>query len=327
MVSVLFSVAVDEYSARRYRLQNRKMGAGIMKTLSLVCCLVLALCGVLRAEPLPPVRVVASFSLLGDLVKQVGGEAVDVVTLAGPDSDLHAFQPTPQDAKTLAQADIIAINGLGIDHFIQRLIVASHTKGKLLVASAGVKARFFGEGKDAVADPHAWQDPRLLRVYVRNIAGALIKASPDNEALFRANADRLDAELKKMDAFIREQFKDIPPAKRKIVTTHDAFGYFGDAYDIRFIAPLGMNEEAEPSAQDIAALIQFIKREKVRTVFIENLHDPRLMEQISKETGAKLGGTLYSDALSPPDGPVPTTLDIFRTNVPKLREAMMGNGP
>jgi zinc/manganese transport system substrate-binding protein len=276
----------------------------------------------------PPLRIVASFSILGDMVKQIGGDAVDVRVLVPVNGDAHTYQPTPDDAKALAAANIIAINGLGLESWMDRIIEASGTKAKLLVASAGVKPRILTKtstGKE-VADPHAWQDLRNGRLYIRNIASALMAAKPDEAKKIRERAIAYDNALVKMDDYVKQQFADIPAAQRKIVTSHDAFGYFGAAYDVTFLAPVGMSTEDEPSAANVAGLIEQIKAEGVKQVFIENMTDPRLIAQIAKDSGAKMGGTLFSDALSPPDGPAPTYLDMFRNNVPKLREAMLQNG-
>jgi zinc/manganese transport system substrate-binding protein len=270
----------------------------------------------------PPLQVVTSFSILGNMVKEIGGDAVNVTVLAGPDADMHAFQPRPDDAKALTHAAIIVINGLGFEGWLHRLIEASGTHAKLLVASAGVKPRILKEGNKPVADPHAWQNLAFGRIYARNIAGALAAALPGHAAEISKRAERYDAQLKDMDATVREQFTDIPEAKRKIITSHDAFGYFGEAYGVTFLSPIGMNSETSASASDVARLIDQIKAEGVKVVFIENMSDPRLMKRIAHESGARLGDALYADALSPPDGPVSTYLDMFRANAPKLREAM-----
>jgi len=292
------------------------------KHLLIASIALLALLAVTARAEERPLRIVASFSILGDMIKQIGGEAVDVYVLAGPNADMHAYQPTTNDIKILSKADVIAINGLGFDTKMKGMAEASRARAKLLVASAGVKPIFVGEGDSAVPDPHAWQNPLNGRIYVRNIAGALIGAAPEQGAKIRERAAAYDAELKKTDAWIKEKLKNIPPEKRIIITTHDAFRYFGKAYDIKFLAPLGVNEEAEPTSSGIAGLIKQIRDEGVRKVFIENMNDPRLMKQIAKDGGAQMGGTLYSDALSEPDGPAPTYLDIFRHNVPLMRDAM-----
>ncbi len=272
-----------------------------------------------------PLKVVASFSVLGDMVWNIGGDAIELSVLAGPDADMHTYQPAPADVKALAEADVIAINGLGLDHWMQPLIEASNTRAKLLVASAGIKPLFSDEGDKAVPDPHAWQDLGNARVYARNIAGALIGSAPEHGAVFRENLAKYDDEIKKTDAYVRGQLKNISPGKRKIITSHDAFGYFGKAYDVTFLAAQGLSTESEPSAKAVAQLIDQIKEEKVSAVFVENIKDPRLMQQIAKESRAKIGGTLYADALSDPKGPAPTYLDMFRHNVKLMKEAMEQN--
>ena len=274
-----------------------------------------------------PLHVVASFSVLGDMVKNVGGEAVAVRTLVGPDADTHTYQPTPEDAKALAAADVIFVNGLGFEGWMQRLVEASGTKAKVVVVSEGVKPRVMvEEGEGTVTDPHAWQDPANGLIYVKNIAMALEKAVPDQVKAVQARAAAYDARIAETDAYVRKQFAGIPESKRKIITSHDAFGYFGAAYDVTFLAPQGMSTEAEASASGVAKLIEQIKAEKVNRVFIENMSDPRLITQIAKDTGAEMGGALFSDALSGAGGLAPDYLAMFRNNVPKMREAMEGNG-
>ncbi|MDD5586375.1 MAG: zinc ABC transporter substrate-binding protein [Alphaproteobacteria bacterium] len=272
-----------------------------------------------------PLRIVASFSILGDMVKQVGGDAVEVYVLAGPEADMHTYQPDPNGIRALAAADIIVINGLGLDQWMQRMIEASGTHAKLLVASAGAKPRLLGEGDSAVADPHAWQNLAYGKLYVRNITGALMGALPARAEEIHERAVRYTKELKDMDKYVHEQLDDIPQDKRKIITTHDAFGYFGEAYNITFLSPLGMSTGKEASPAGVAKLIEQIKDEGIKEVFIENMTDPRLMKRIAKESGAEMSGELYSDSLSQPGGPAPTYLGMFRNNVPKLRKAMMEN--
>jgi zinc/manganese transport system substrate-binding protein len=271
-----------------------------------------------------PLRVIASFSILADMARTVGGEDVTITSLVGPDSDTHMYQPTPRDAQMLAGADIILVNGLGFDAWMQRLVAASGTKAQVIVAAEGVAART--QTKDAV-DPHAWQNLAYGRIYAGNIARAFEQALPDKAAAIQKRAEAYDAALAETDRFVRAQFADIPTAQRKIITSHDAFGYFGAAYGITFLAPVGMNTEAEPAAADMAKLIAQIRQEGIKRIFIENMTNPKLVEQIGKDTGASLGGALYSDALSEPDGPAPTYLAMFQNNVPKLRAAMLLNKP
>lgn len=266
-----------------------------------------------------PLKVVASFSILGDMAQQVGGDAVAVKILVGPDSDTHTYQPTPADVKAVTDADLIVINGLGFEGWMGRLIQSSGYKGKIVVASEGVKSRTMDENE---TDPHAWQDLANGRIYAQNIATALTQALPKQAAIIKTRALRYDAEIAKMDQYVRTELAAVPPARRKIITSHDAFGYFGAAYDILFLAPVGMNTEAEPSAAGVAKLIEQIKAEKVKTVFIENMSNPKLIQQIARDSGAQMGGALYSDALSAANGSAPTYLAMFKNNVPKMKAAL-----
>jgi zinc/manganese transport system substrate-binding protein len=272
------------------------------------------------------VKAVASFSILGDMVKQVGGDRVEVATLVGPDGDAHVFSPTPADAKTLAGAQLFFVNGLGFEGWMERLEKSSGFKGKTIVASEGVKPRSMVEEEggtpETITDPHAWQDLGNGKLYVANIRDGLVAADPDGKAVYEANAAKyLDAIAKEEDA-VKQALAVLPEARRKIITSHDAFGYFGAAYGLEIFAPEGVSTESEASAQDVAKIIRQIKEEKIPAVFLENVTDHRLLDQIARETGAKIGGTLYSDALSGPDGPAPTYLDMFRHNVGTLTAAL-----
>jgi len=282
------------------------------------------------AEPLP---VVASFSILGDMVQQIGGPDVTVETLVGPNGDTHVYEPTPADAKTLAGAKILFVSGLGFEGWMPRLASASGFKGKTVVASEGVKPRQMKteeKSKEAqsgteIIDPHAWQDLSNGLIYVHNIARALEEALPEKASNIETRAKVYEGQIKALDGRIRQEFAAIPAGKRRIITSHDAFGYFGDAYGIEFLAPAGLSTEAEPSAAAFAKLIGQMKQEGIKIVFLENMTSPRLAQQLVKEGGAKLGEELYSDALSEPDGPAPTYLAMFENNVPKLEAAMKDN--
>ena len=292
-------------------------------------------------------EVTTSFSILGDLVSQVGGERVKVRALIGADEDAHAFQPRPSDARNVGGAALVVVNGLGFDDWMVRLARSGGYKGEVVVASAGIdtlamtkddehehghdhghdgeKANDKAKDKaDRAVDPHAWQDVGNVRRYVANIADALTKADPEGASAYRANAERYDGELKALDAEIRAAFAALPAERRKVVSSHDAFGYFGRAYGIRFLSPVGVSNNAEPTAQGVARLIRQLKAEKVPAVFIENVADPRLIERIRSESGAQIGGTLYSDALSKADGPAPSYVRMMRANLDALRQAMSG---
>lgn len=272
-----------------------------------------------------PLNVVASFSILGDITHEIGGDKITLTTLVGPDGDAHTFEPAPKDAKTLHDADLIIVNGIHFESWMEKLAKASSAKAPYVIASFTITPRLMNEDGQKVLDPHAWQNLKNGIIYARNIEQGLAKADPANAATYKANADTLVAKLEKLDAWTRAQIASVPQAKRKVITTHDAFGYFGAAYGIEFLAPAGLSTDAEPNAGSLSRLIDQIKTEKIKALFIENMTDPRLMTTLTRETGASLGGELYSDALSPADGPAPTYPAMFENNVPKLVAAMKTN--
>ena len=300
-----------------------------LKVLTLVLALFIAGGGT-AATADKKVKVIASFSILGDLTKNVGGDRIEMATLVGPNGDVHVYEPTPADAKAIGGADLVVVNGLALEGWMDRLIKTSGYKGPVVVASQGVKPREMTAGEleqgashgPLMIDPHAWQDVGNGRLYVQNIAKGLEAVDPATASVYRANAEAYTAKLSELDQWVRKEFSGIPKQKRRMITTHDAFGYFGAAYGIAIISPVGFSTESEASASDIANLIKQIRREKITAVFVENITDPRLMEQVVKESGATLGGTLYSDALSKPDGPAPTYLEMFKNNVTKIAAAM-----
>jgi len=264
-------------------------------------------------------RALATFSILGDFVRNVGGEQLELADLVGPNGDVHVYAPTPADVKTIAAADLVLVNGLGLEGWVDRLIAASGTHAAIVVASRGVKPRSGVTGRDrAATDPHAWQSVANAKIYVGNIRDGLMETDPGSEDVYRTNAPGYLAALDKLEAEIKTAIETIPVERRKVITTHTAFGYFGDAYGIEFIAPEGLSTDADPSARDIARLIEQIRRERIPAVFIENITDPRLLQRIAAETGARIGGTLFSDALSASDGPAATYIDMMRSNVREL---------
>ncbi|HVI51109.1 MAG TPA: zinc ABC transporter substrate-binding protein [Candidatus Sulfotelmatobacter sp.] len=274
------------------------------------------------AEPLP---VVASFSILGDLVSQVGGADVAVTTLVGPGSDTHVYQPVPSDAQTLAASKLVFVNGLGLEGWMERLIQASGTKATVVTVSSAVKAAQMEEDGKTVTDPHAWQNLANGRLYVRAIADALAVADPVHADGFRQRAAAVDKELADLDDWVKGEIAKVPAAKRKIITTHDAFGYFGRAYGVAFLAPVGISTEAEPTPAGIAKLARQAKAEHIKALFIENLSDPRLIQTLAKESGGTVGGELFSDSLSDAKGPAAGYQAMFRHNVPAMIEAMGKN--
>jgi len=287
-----------------------------MRRLRIIAFVAAVLASPLHAED--RLSVVASFSILGDLVKNVGGDKVDVTTLVGANGDVHVYAPAPSDAKKNADAKLLIVNGLGLEGWLPRLVQSAGSKATIVTASNGITPLVMG----SQADPHAWQSVPNVKIYVANIRDALIAADPADAAVFRANAERYTAELDALDAEVRAAIAKIPLERRKVITTHNAFGYFSAVYGIAFLAPVGVSTETEPSARDIALLIRQIKAEKIPAVFLENLSDDRLIGRIAAETGAKAGGTLYSDSLTDEKGPAPTYIDLVRHNIKALTSAL-----
>jgi zinc/manganese transport system substrate-binding protein len=282
----------------------------------LICVVIAAMAAPVHA--LERVNVVASFSILGDFVKNIGGDRVDVTTLVGPNGDVHVYDPAPSDAKTIAGAKLLLINGLGLEGWLPRLLQSSGGKAAIITATKGIAPLKVGSN----ADPHAWQSVPNAKIYVANISDALVAADTADAGVFRANAQAYLTKLDALDREVRAAVAKIPPARRKVISTHDAFGYFAAAYGIEFIAPSGVSTESEASARDIAGIITKIKREKIPAVFLENISDPRLIRRISTETGARVGGTLYSDSLTGEKGEAPTYIELVRHNIKALTGAL-----
>lgn len=284
-----------------------------------------------QAQPATPIPVVATFSILADFVKQVGGERVAVTTLVAAGADAHVYSPTPADARALAGARLVFVNGLGFEGWVNRLIRSSGTRATVVTASAGVRplkaekgGHDHGHGHShGENDPHAWQSVANVRLYVETIRAALAAADAAGAEVYGANARRYLASLDELESEIRSSITRIPADRRRIITAHDAFQYFEKAYGVDFVSPRGVSTAAEPSPQQIARIIQQIRRDKIPAVFLENISDPRLIKRIADETGARIGGTLYSDALTPAGGPASTYIDLMRHNVRQLVGALV----
>lgn len=281
----------------------------------LLCVLLLIASPVHAAERL---SVVASFSILGDFVRNVGGDRVNITTLVGADSDVHVYTPAPADAKRVADANLVIVNGLGLEGWLPRLVQSSGSKATIVTASAGIAPLKLG----SAADPHAWQSVPNAKIYVADITSALAAADPDDAELFRTQAKAYLEKLEALDREVREAVAKIPAERRRVISTHNAFGYFAAEYGVQFVAPLGVSTETEPSARDIAAIIGQIKAARIPAVFLENISDDRLIRRIAAETGAKVGGTLISDGLTGEKGPAPTYIDMVRHNIKALTSAL-----
>jgi len=281
----------------------------------------LLLASLLIASPLHAaerLNVVASFSILADFVRTIGGDKVNLTTLVGPDSDVHVYTPAPGDAKRVAEAKLVIVNGLGLEGWLPRLVQSAGSKAQVITASAGIAPLKLG----SAADPHAWQSVPNARIYVAGITDALVAADPDDGDFFRAQAKAYLEKLEALDREVRGAVAKIPPDRRKVISTHDAFGYFAAEYGVQFVAPLGVSTETEPSARDIATIIGQIRAARIPAVFLENISDDRLIRRIAAETGAKVGGTLISDGLTGEKGPAPTYIDMVRHNIKALTSAL-----
>ncbi|MGL6069909.1 metal ABC transporter substrate-binding protein [Craterilacuibacter sp.] len=287
----------------------------------------IALSVLLMALPLAAwakLPVVASFSIIADMTKEIGGERIDVITLVGPNQDAHVFQPKPADVKRIGEAKVFVVNGLGYEGWMGRLTRAANFKGQLITAADGVSplALHAGAHGHGGSDPHAWHDPKRVQSYIRNIEAGLSKADPAGQKIYQQRAAVYAAKVKSMDDWAQAQFVAIPPAQRKVLSSHDAFAYLGARYQIHFLAPQGVSTDSEASAKSVARLVRQVRQDKVRAVFVENMASQRLMEQLSNEAGVKIGGKLYSDALSPAGGPAGSYIALFRHNVSAIRAAL-----
>lgn len=289
--------------------------------LSSLACLALAASKVHSQTPgIKPLQVVASFSILADITREIAGDAAVVTSLVAANADAHVFQPTPKDAMRLKAADLVIVNGLRFEGWIDRLVKSSGYKGPVVVATAGIKPRMTRTS----ADPHAWQSLAHARTYVKNIAEALSRALPDQAGAIEARAASYLGKLQALDDDARKQLAAIPESQRRVITSHDAFAYLGEAYGITFIAAQGWSTNGDASASAVASAIRQIKSSQARALFVENISDRKLMDRIASETGSVVGGTLYSDALSLPGTEADTYLNMYAHNVRQLVTALRG---
>jgi zinc/manganese transport system substrate-binding protein len=262
-------------------------------------------------------KIVTSFTILEDLVLELGGDRVSVTNLVPRNSDAHIYSPKPSDAVAISNADLIIFNGLGFEGWIFRLIKDSDKEKNYLISSDGINSlNRFNE-----IDPHAWQSFKNIRIYIDNISGELINLMPEHEKYFALRRNNYLKKLFELEMNLSNQLSNIPIKKRIVITSHDAFGYLGREFNIEFLAPLGLSLDAEASAEDVAKIINQIKEKKVTALFMENINNPKLLKAISKESGVPVGGKLYSDALSEIGGPAGTYIDMMRHNVKSLIEA------
>ncbi|OBU85215.1 metal ABC transporter substrate-binding protein [Chromobacterium subtsugae] len=282
------------------------------------------------AFALAKVPVVASFSIIADMTREIGGDRVEVVSLVGPDQDAHVFQPSPADIKKVSAAKVLVVNGLGLEGWMSRLDKAANFRGVTVVASKGIQTRQAPEEEHAEGehdhdhgdvDPHAWHDPSRVQTYIKNISAGLIQADPAGKAEYQRRAADYAAKVQALDDWAKKQFATVPAAKRKMLTSHDAFGYMGEHYQLKVLAIQGVSTESEASAKGVAQLTRQVRKEKVTAVFMENMSDKRLLQQLSNEAKVKIGGQLYADALSSPKGPAASYLQLVRYNVDTIMKS------
>lgn len=270
-----------------------------------------------------PLKVVATFSILGDITHEIAGDAIDLTTLVGPDADAHTYEPMPADIKALHRADLVIANGLGFEPWLQRLVESSDYHGAVVIASRDVTPLTAGPTKQL--DPHAWQDVANAKCYVLTIVAALQQQDAEHAPSYAQNAERYLNQLDQLDAWTRAEINHIPALRRKLITTHDAFHYFGNAYGITLMTPLQISTEGGNSAQAIARLTDQMRAQHVKALFPENMTDSRLLTQLQHDNGGYIGGRLYSDALSPRDGPAATYVRMFKHNVVEIVSGIQKN--
>lgn len=287
------------------------------------------LLGALSARAQARLKAVATFSILGNLVAEVAFDKVDLTVLVGADIDAHTYQPRPSDARAVADARLLVSNGLGFEGWIDRLAKAAPFKGRAVVASTGVAtlaaAHAHGHSHAQAPDPHCWQDVARARRYAANIVRGLAEADAANATHYREHGEAFDKRLAELDAWVKAEIAKVPADKRRVITGHDAFRYFASAYGVTFQSPRGVSTSSDPSAKDVAALIRQVREQKTKALFVENMTNPGLVEQIARESGGVVGPRLYSDALSGPDGPAATYEKMMRHNVTALVAGMSRN--
>lgn len=284
-------------------------------------CVVLLLCLPVSLSAAEKARVVTTFSILADITREIGGDDIQLTNLVGADADAHVFEPAPAQVRAVLEADLVIANGLGFEPWLERLLANGEARSTRIDASKGVVPMTVLEDDQRLVDPHAWQSLGNAEIYARNITQALVQLVPARAAAFEARRDSWLGRLGALRQSIAPRLMALPPERRRVLTSHDAFGYFAQEWRLQFLAAQGVSDAAEPSAAEVAGLIRQLRAEGVRAIFVENIRDARLVKQIAEEAGARVGGTLYSDALAA-EGPASTYLGMYRQNVERLLQAL-----
>lgn len=271
-------------------------------------------------------EVVASFSILSDLTREVGGDRINVYSLVPAGQDAHVYQPRPSDIQKVKTAQVFVSNGLGFEGWQSRILGAANFKGRLVTASVGIVApkasNHAHHGHHDEVDPHAWHNPQNVVIYVNNITKGLSLADAAGTSYYQARAAAYIKKVQAMDSWAQQQYKSLRPEQRKVLTSHDAFAYLGSRYGVKFIAPQGLSTEAEPTAKVVGQLIKQVKKEKIKAVFLEYASNEKLLTQISKEANVTIGGILYADSLTKAGDEADTWLKFFELNTQRLVAAM-----
>lgn len=283
--------------------------------------LLLLLCLPVSLSAAEKAKVVTTFSILADITREIGGDDIQLTNLVGADADAHVFEPAPAQVRAVLEADLVIANGLGFEPWLERLLANGEARGTRIDASKGVVPMTVLEDDQRLVDPHAWQSLGNAEIYARNITQALVQLVPARAAAFEARRDSWLGRLGALRQSIAPRLMALPPERRRVLTSHDAFGYFAQEWRLQFLAAQGVSDAAEPSAAEVAGLIRQLRAEGVRAIFVENIRDARLVEQIAEEAGARVGGTLYSDALAA-EGPASTYLGMYQQNVERLLQAL-----
>lgn len=293
----------------------------IQNALCLVGLALAAACSTQQPDSSGKLNVVATNSILGDVVQTIGGDLINLTILIPVDTDPHSFEPAPQDAARVAEADVVFINGLNLEEFLQSLLSNAAGHAEVIAVSDGIQTIAGEEEEFADADPHVWMNPLNVKIWVDNITEALAAADPANADAYLANATAYKVQLDELEAWAQEQIAQIPVEQRLLVTDHDALGYFLDHYSFQLVGAVipSYTTGSEPSARELADLENAIRQYDVKAIFVGVSVNPALAEQVAADTGVQLI-PVYTESLGGANGPAATYLDMIRYDI----EAIVG---
>lgn len=267
------------------------------------------------------IKTVSTISIINDMVKNIGGDKVETHLICAIGTDPHSYIPKPSDPREISKSDIVFNNGIGLEHWIEQMIRNAGGDRPVIIVSEGITP-IRDEAGFEDPDPHAWFDLENAQVYAKNIASGLIAIDPENESYYQANLERYLSELDEAHNWAKQQISEIPQVARVLITSHDAFRYFGKTYGLEVHGLQGISTESKPRTEDVKNIIDLIKEKNLKAVFIETTVNPALLQQITNETGAVIGGTLYSDSIGEPGSDGETFINAFKSNVSKIKNAL-----